>query len=143
MNDKQAENCRVAYSVMAGFPAYKIDLNHVRLGMGGRSDDKTFLSECGAAGCVAGVLSAHPHFRAQGFHWDPSFGLSLGGREFISLPLMARVLFGASTIFASGPDGVHGKVVALARIRHALYEARRISQSRYGELERQELAIKE
>jgi hypothetical protein len=140
MTPKQVENLRVAYSVMWGVPADRIDLGSVRRDC---DDDDEFLSPaCRSVGCVAGFLSAHPHFKAQGLRWtgDGVMLTDSSGRSY-HLEEAANELFGGWSVFNAGPSGLEGKRRALEHIRRALLEAGAITLQRNAELARQEQEI--
>jgi len=140
----QIENLQVAYSVMFGIPAKKIDLSSVRVKVDkeGNDDsyaisDKKMLFKCNTHGCVAGYLSAHPHFKAQGLKYKVSeeeivFGT--GEARTYELESMSKQLFGDMHIFDAGDEDLRGKKQALRRIRKALREAKAISSERNDEL---------
>ena len=134
MTDKQIENLRMAYAIMAGIPAERIKLDIYRCEPRGRrcENDKAFVSTCGSAGCVAGWLSAHPHFKSQGLKW---FAPEIQGEP------ASSALFDDPTIFDSGPEGLTGKREALARIRRALYRAGAVDDARDIELRTKEMEM--
>ena len=139
MNAKQIENLRVAYAIMAGIPAERIKLSIYRRNAQGYVrvsgwNDKDFINDCGSVGCMAGWLSAHPHFKCQGLKWNA---------ERIKDVNASMALFGVFDVFDSGPEGLLGKRVALSRIRRALHNVDAIDDRRYYELEKEELQMTE
>lgn len=145
LTHQQVINLRVAYSVMAGVPAVKIDLSTFRSRNDGRScyservsTDKMF-NHCGTSGCVGGWLASHPHFTAQGFKYSRGIVPLLRGS--IKPVNAALELFGDSSIFRGGPSGIWGKRRALARIRQLLLDNGEISYNRNDELRLEEEAM--
>jgi hypothetical protein len=135
---QQIENLRMAYAIMWGVPASQIDLGSIRYSQGQATDEK-MLTHCSSAGCVAGWLSAHPYFKAQGLLFRHPGWITLGK----DLSSASEILFGERYIFDDGYDGIRGKLQALARIRHALlWGANAITSDRYYELARQEEELK-
>ena len=137
MTDKQIENLRMAYAIMAGIPAERINLGVYRANdngfVGGASkDDARFVRTCGSAGCVAGWLSAHPYFKSQGLKWNATS---------IEYENASSVLFDDYAIFDSGPVGLAGKREALARIRRALNRVGAVDDARSSELHAQEVEM--
>lgn len=133
---QQVENLRVAYSIMAGVPAKRINLWIVRKGKDFAEDKGLPLPECGTAACVAGWLSAHPYFQAQGLRFSTTEReISLGPYGLFG---SANYLFGTHEVFSGGSDGMTGKLQALERIRRALREKSALSHKRDCELHRYE-----
>lgn len=136
----QIENVRVAYAVMAGVPSEKIELSAVRDTMGFGAfyvEDDALLHECKTTACIAGWLSSHPYFKAQGFTYgDSTSGLAKHGRMYF-YKHMASDLTGDSQLFnAVNEDDVVGtqKQVALARLRRYLRQNNAITIERGQEL---------
>lgn len=155
LTPKQVENTRMAYAIMSGIPAKRINLNNWRLNKGrgwsiGCSDpisNERFASRrCGSVGCIGGWLSAHPYFVAQGLTYDPEARAL--GRPTISLrgvgdvSAAARKLFGKELLFNCGNYGLEGKRQALARLRLHLYAGGAITEERNAELAAQEARMK-
>ena len=135
MTETQEENLRMAYAIMFGFPAKKVRLSVWRTP---GASDHALLNECGTAGCVAGILAAHPHFQSYGLVYNASLGrLQYRGQwdPFDG----ARELFGTDYIFDAGFSGVRGKRQALRRIRYALGD--KITPERGAELARMETEL--
>lgn len=141
LTSQQIENTRMAYAIMAGFPAHKISLSNIRRSRDGNTSDEALIHGCGTGGCVAGVLSAHPYFKEQGFHWN-DFRTCLKSQEGVSsLTSQEQELFGSWHIFDGGYDGIQGKREALERIREHLVEHKIITKARSRELAREERAM--
>jgi hypothetical protein len=144
LTETQIKNLRVAYSVMAGIPARFISLPDIRRGSDCNHSaltDQEFVHDCNSVGCIAGWLSAHPHFQAQGMGYDRTLGsITMGG-----LPRFVREvafrLMGNSYLFDDGPTGLPGKRTALRRIREALRAADAITTARFHQLSQQEAAL--
>ncbi len=135
ITDEQAENTRMAYSIMSGIPAELINLRDVR--QGGASDEE--LLQCNSCACVAGWLSAHEYFKDKGLK---SF---MGGPGKWSVNLsMDFKLFGDSSIF-DGPRDYNvpenQKQEALERLREHLFAAGRITKQRNIQLQRMEALL--
>lgn len=136
MTPVQIENNRMAYSIMWGFPARKINLGVLRGAfVGSRNYDfcvevsnERLFNDCGSVGCIAGILSAHEHFIAQGLCWTPGNGIRY--KQSFYYHVGSLELFGASNIFATGTAGLPGKLQALRRIRSNLLANRAISLER-------------
>ncbi len=143
ITNKQAENTRVAYAIMAGVPAEKIELNSIRNGDAraryDRVSDRELLHECGTSGCVAGWLAAHPYFKKQGLGVGIVNNLTFN-RYGTDIEDPSNVLFGVGNIFDAGPSGVQGKKQALYRLRMHLFKAGRITAERNEELAWEEFA---
>lgn len=140
---KQIENLKVAYAVMGGIPAKRINLDLYRTkpyACDPLPNDKAFLNDCGSAGCIAGWLSAHPHFKAQGLRVPRDGRYPTIGR--METWEAAQRLFGDSYMFNSGHSGALGKREALERIRETLVDAEAITPKRDAQLENQEYRMR-
>ena len=140
MNEQQIENLRMAYSIMAGIPKDRIDLCVIR----GRrreakgsavtrvSDEDLLQSYCGSVACIAGWLSAHPYFQAQGLGYNSTVTYE----NTMGLRFSSTQMFGIPGIFDGAYYSGHigAKQEALARIRNALLKANAITFERNFEL---------
>lgn len=138
-SNQQIENLRFAYSVMAGVPSEIVSLGHIRANEingpnTGISDEELLHTHCGSVACVAGLLSAHPHFKAQGLLYSVEAQQIQMHGERVELMDASDELFDYDTIFNAGPCGKYGKLVALERIRVALRKHRAITIQRNMEL---------
>lgn len=136
MNKQQVENVRMAYAIMAGMPAKRIDLDRIR---SGRPADDWFLTrECGSVACIAGVISAHPHFKEQGLAYDPWSGnVTLCGYH--GLGNAASRLMGDAVAFDGSMFDMPPKLEALERLREILFDNGHLSAARNTQLARKEL----
>jgi hypothetical protein len=131
---KQIENTRMAYSIMAGIPAEKVNLNVIRrvnnaVNPFASVTKSQLLHDCGTVGCIAGWLSAHPYFTAQGLRYRA------GG---IELYAESHRLFGVAFLFNSANSSLPGKTEALMRLRRHLLNFGAITPARDAELAREE-----
>lgn len=138
----QAENTRIAYEVMWNTPMAKIDLDCYRLSpvYSNKVSDERLLNECGSVACIAGWLSAHPHFKAQhlyykedGPRFNGAYAMDEGSLE----------LFGAMGIFDCSNDRsfASDKRQALERLREHLYRHGCITKKQNSEMRRAESAL--
>lgn len=142
--ESHIENLRMAYAIMAGFPAHKVALGSWRDTDGkAATNDHNLLTHCGTTGCIAGVISAHPYFKKQGLKWSvKTEELSFKGQYSPSW-YISEELFGDVRVFEAGLSGVPGKKQALSRIRYVLFGKDAISPQRNAELATQEAQIKD
>lgn len=146
LTPQQAENTRMAYSIMWGIPWERIDLDEWRErdNRGNPVSSHRLLHLCNTTACIAGWLSAHPHFKAQGLSYDSNSGIvrfknvEIAGDEEVPADEM---LFGDRNIF-DGSDDTHPnqKLEALERLRLHLFENNAVTYDRYKELEAAEQA---
>lgn len=134
ISDKQAENTRVAYALMAGIPSELIDLDLIR----DMSASDARMLQCNSCGCMAGWLSAHPYFKAQGL--NAVVGHKESGWQ---VPLhLDEELFGNENMFNGSNRTLlpakGQKQEALERLRLHLLNTGRITQQRSDQLELQE-----
>ena len=127
ITDQQAENTRVAYSIMAGIPSELINLNIVRE----NDATDTKLLECGTVACIAGWLSAHPYFKEQGFRRNAE---APHAYHMIDLDLDLP-LFGSQKIFSVRKyPRLTQKQESLERLRLHLLRTGHITSERNKEL---------
>lgn len=136
---KQVENLCMAYSIMAGIPAERIDLDVLRRYRREQSiiNDEDLLQGCGNVACVGGWLSAHPYFQAQGLRYETSGMVTLNRRAV--LWDVSCELFGTGIIFSAAyQHPAAQKHEALERIRYALLRVGAITPERDDELAQEE-----
>lgn len=146
ITDQQAKNTRVAYAVMAGIPSKRINLDVVRKG---DLDDKEFIApSCNSGACLAGWLSAHPHFVAQGLYWDAKVHevhLQKGTHKMRGLLNQSKHLFGRAcnydSMFSMSRLRMGQKKEVLQRLREHLLNAGRITKERNSELIKYEKTV--
>lgn len=141
LSPRHAENTRMAYSIMAGVPDERVHLDAYRsMAKTTFVGDEAFVQpECRSVGCIAGWLSAHEYFKAQGLRFVDD-GVIITGRA-TSNP--SYYLFGSDRIFYGLDFHVKGnhKRLALERLRAHLFENKCITPQRNKQLAQYERTL--